>query len=109
MSFLYFHPHTFIINDVIFYWLQANLKCEDDTPVDRKGSGRKVIEKLQQIYAAELANKDFAYDCEKSLFTIGALPQVKMSSLSWLKTFQLESKPQLFLLICHYLLDDNYP
>ena len=77
MSFLYFHPHTFIINDVIFYWLQANLKYEDDTPVDRKGSGRKVIEKLQQIYAAELANKDFAYDCEKILFTIGALPQVK--------------------------------
>jgi len=77
VSFLYFHPHTFIINDVIFYWLQANLKCEDDTPVDRKGSGRKVIKKLQQIYAAELANKDFAYDCEKSLFTIGALPQVK--------------------------------
>ena len=36
-----------------------------------------MIEKLQQIYAAELANKDFAYDCEKILFTIGALPQVK--------------------------------
>jgi eukaryotic translation initiation factor 2C len=53
------------------------LKYEDDTPVDHKGSGRQVIEKLQQTYAAELANKDFAYDCEKSLFTIGALPQVK--------------------------------
>jgi len=77
VSSLYFHPHTFIIDAVIFYWLQVNLKYEDDTPVDRKGSGRKVIEKLQQTYAAELANKDFAYDGEKSLFTIGALPQVK--------------------------------
>jgi eukaryotic translation initiation factor 2C len=77
VPFLYFHPHTFIINAAIFYWLQVNLKYEDDTPVDRKGSGRKVIEKLQQTYAAELANKDFAYDGEKSLFTIGALPQVK--------------------------------
>jgi eukaryotic translation initiation factor 2C len=77
VSFLYFHPHTFIINEVVFYWLQVNLKYEDDTPVDHKGSGRQVIEKLQQTYAAELANKDFAYDCEKSLFTIGALPQVK--------------------------------
>jgi len=60
-----------------FYHYYVNLKYEDDTPVDRKGSGRKVIEKLQQTYAAELANKDFAYDGEKSLFTIGALPQVK--------------------------------
>jgi eukaryotic translation initiation factor 2C len=31
------------------------------------------MEKLQ----AELVNKDFAYDGEKSLFTIGALLQVK--------------------------------
>jgi len=57
--------------------LQVNLKYEDDTPVDRKGSGRKVIKKLQQTYVAEHANKDFAYDGDKSLFTIGALPQVK--------------------------------
>jgi eukaryotic translation initiation factor 2C len=44
--------------------------------VDGKGIGRKVLDKLQQTYASELANKDFAYDGEKSLFTIGALPQV---------------------------------
>jgi eukaryotic translation initiation factor 2C len=55
---------------------QVNLKYEDDTLVDRKGAGRSVIEKLQQTYATELANKDFAYDGEKSLFTIGALPQI---------------------------------
>ena len=52
-----------------------NLKYEDDTPVG-KGAGRNVIEKLQQTYATELANKDFACDVEKSLFTIGALPQI---------------------------------
>ncbi|PAN31358.1 hypothetical protein PAHAL_5G413400 [Panicum hallii] len=59
-----------------FYHYYVNLKYEDDTPVDRKGAGRSVIEKLQQTYATELANKDFAYDGEKSLFTIGALPQI---------------------------------
>uniref|UniRef100_A0A0D9UWP2 Protein argonaute N-terminal domain-containing protein n=1 Tax=Leersia perrieri TaxID=77586 RepID=A0A0D9UWP2_9ORYZ len=53
----------------------VNLKYEDDRPVDGKGIGRRVIDKLQQTYASELANKDFAYDGEKSLFTIGALPQ----------------------------------
>jgi eukaryotic translation initiation factor 2C len=61
---------------LVFYLFQVNLKYEDDRPVDGKGVGRKVIDKLQQTYAAELANKDFAYDGEKSLFTIGALPQV---------------------------------
>jgi eukaryotic translation initiation factor 2C len=35
-----------------------------------------VIDKLQHTYRSELANKDFAYDGEKSLFTVGALPQV---------------------------------
>jgi eukaryotic translation initiation factor 2C len=63
-------------SDTSVFLFQVNLKYEDDRPVDGKGVGRKVIDKLQQTYAAELANKDFAYDGEKSLFTIGALPQV---------------------------------
>ena len=51
------------------------MKYEDDLPVDGKVLGRKVIDKLQQTYHSELSNKDFAYDGEKSLFTVGALPQ----------------------------------
>ncbi|OEL24890.1 Protein argonaute 4B, partial [Dichanthelium oligosanthes] len=58
-----------------FFHYHVNLKYEDDRPVDGKGIGRKVIDKLQQTYHSELSNKDFAYDGEKSLFTIGALPQ----------------------------------
>jgi len=54
----------------------VKLKYEDDQPVDGKVVGRKVIDKLQQTYHSELSNKDFAYDGEKSLFTVGALPQV---------------------------------
>ena len=73
--FLMFSCSYLIINAIIFYRLQVDLKYEDDTPVG-KGAGRNVIEKLQQTYATELANKDFAYDGEKSLFTIGALPQI---------------------------------
>ncbi|XP_037412673.1 protein argonaute 4A isoform X1 [Triticum dicoccoides] len=61
---------------LLFNWMQVNLKYEDDRPVDGKGVGRKVIDKLSQTYASELAHKDFAYDGEKSLFTIGALPQI---------------------------------
>jgi eukaryotic translation initiation factor 2C len=54
----------------------VKLKYEDGRPVDGKVVGRKVIDKLQQTYHCELSNKDFAYDGEKSLFTVGALPQV---------------------------------
>lgn len=59
-----------------FFHYNVILKYEDDRPVDGKGVGRKVIDKLQQTYRSELSSKDFAYDGEKSLFTIGALPQV---------------------------------
>ncbi|VAH60215.1 unnamed protein product [Triticum turgidum subsp. durum] len=62
--------------DEFFHHYYVNLKYEDDRPVDGKGVGRKVIDKLAQTYPSELAHKDFAYDGEKSLFTIGALPQI---------------------------------
>jgi hypothetical protein len=31
---------------------------------------------MQETYDAKLVNKDFAHDGEKSLFAIGALPQI---------------------------------
>ncbi|XP_051214565.1 protein argonaute 4B [Lolium perenne] len=63
-------------SDDFFHHYHVNLKYEDDQPVEGKGIGRKVIDKLQHTYRSELANKDFAYDGEKSLFTVGSLPQV---------------------------------
>lgn len=46
VSFLYFHSHTLITNAVISYWLQVNLKCEDDTLVDREEKGLENGSKL---------------------------------------------------------------
>ncbi|EEF35008.1 protein argonaute 4B [Ricinus communis] len=51
---------------------------EDGRPVDSKGIGRKVIDKVRETYDSDLAGKDFAYDGEKSLFTVGSLPRNKM-------------------------------
>ncbi|OAY80372.1 Protein argonaute 4A [Ananas comosus] len=62
--------------DDYFYHYSVSLKYEDDRPVDGKGVGRRVIDKLRQTYDSELGNKDFAYDGEKSLFTLGSLPHV---------------------------------
>ena len=43
--------------------------------VDGKGIGRKVIDRLYLTYSSELDGKKFAYDGEKSLYTVGPLPQ----------------------------------
>ncbi|XP_062194678.1 protein argonaute 16 [Phragmites australis] len=61
--------------DAVFYQYSVSIKSEDDKVVDGKGIGRKVIDKLLQTYSSELAGKDFAYDGEKCLFTVGPLPQ----------------------------------
>lgn len=55
--------------------VQVVIKYEDDKIVENKGIGRKVMEKLVQMYSSELVGKDFAYDGEKSFFTVEPLPQ----------------------------------
>ncbi|KAK6143266.1 hypothetical protein DH2020_023614 [Rehmannia glutinosa] len=70
----------------VFPWLgvdlvqkgKVSIKYEDDSPVDAKGVGRKILDQVYQTYNAELAGKRFAYDGEKSLFTVGSLPQNKL-------------------------------
>ncbi|PIA48666.1 hypothetical protein AQUCO_01400920v1 [Aquilegia coerulea] len=58
--------------------MQVSLAYEDGHPVDAKGIGRKVVDKLQETYESELDGKKFAYDGEKTLFTLGPLPQNKL-------------------------------
>lgn len=58
--------------------VQIAMSYEDGTPVDGKGIGRKVLDKVKQTYAMELAKKEFAYDGEKSLFTVGPLPHNRL-------------------------------
>lgn len=57
---------------------QVALFYEDGRPVEMKGVGRKIMDTVQETYDTELAGKEFAYDGEKSLFTVGALPQNKL-------------------------------
>ncbi|XP_051134343.1 protein argonaute 4-like [Andrographis paniculata] len=61
-----------------FFHYSVALFYEDGRPVDTKGVGRKVMERVHKTYDTELAGKDFAYDGEKSLFTVGALPRNKL-------------------------------
>ncbi|MQM18739.1 hypothetical protein Taro_051734 [Colocasia esculenta] len=61
--------------DAVFYHYSVAIKYEDERVVEGKGIGRKVIDKLYQAYSSELGGKELAYDGEKSLFTVGPLPQ----------------------------------
>lgn len=59
------------------YDLQVTVLSEDSRVVESKRIGRKLVDKLYQTYSSELAGKRFAYDGEKSLYTVGPLPQNK--------------------------------
>ncbi|GKV08262.1 hypothetical protein SLEP1_g19919 [Rubroshorea leprosula] len=61
-----------------FYHYSIAIAYEDGRPVDGKGVGRKVMEKVHETYGSEFGGKNFAYDGEKSLFTVGALPSNKV-------------------------------
>ncbi|PSR95426.1 Protein argonaute like [Actinidia chinensis var. chinensis] len=61
-----------------FFHYCVSVSYEDGRPVDGKGVGRKVIDRVHETYDTELAGKDFAYDGEKSLFTVGPLPRNKL-------------------------------
>ncbi|KAM7498359.1 hypothetical protein LguiA_022773 [Lonicera macranthoides] len=61
----------------IFYQYSVSISYEDKKTVENKGIGRKIIDKLYQTYSSEFAGRNFAYDGEKSLYTVGPLPQNK--------------------------------
>nr|GMD17662.1 protein argonaute 4-like [Ipomoea batatas] len=65
-------------NDGHFFHYSLALYYENGRPVDSKGIGRKVLDRVHETYDTELAGKEFAYDGEKSLFTVGALPRNKL-------------------------------
>lgn len=54
------------------------MSYEDGTAVEAKGIGRRVLDKLHETYESELGGKHFAYDGDKTLFTLGALPCTKV-------------------------------
>ncbi|EEF34625.1 protein argonaute 4 isoform X1 [Ricinus communis] len=65
------------VDDYFFHYC-VSLSYEDGRPVDGKGVGRKVIDRVHETYDSEMGGKKFAYDGEKSLFTVGALPRNKL-------------------------------
>ncbi|CAH8383280.1 unnamed protein product [Eruca vesicaria subsp. sativa] len=61
-----------------FFHYSVAITYEDGRPVEAKGIGRKILEKVQETYRTDLGSKYFAYDGEKTLFTVGPLPSNKL-------------------------------
>lgn len=70
-------PHLVVLKLSVWHNLQVSITSEDNRAVESKGIGRKLIDRLYQTYSSEFAGKRFAYDGEKSLYTVGPLPQNK--------------------------------
>lgn len=78
---------VFCAYNLISYAVKVAISYEDGKSVDAKGIGRKVLDKVHETYSSELSGKYFAYDGEKSLFTIGSLPQNKLEFTVILEEF----------------------
>ncbi|CAI0460289.1 unnamed protein product [Linum tenue] len=61
------------VPDAVFYQYTVSISYEDKRPVEGKGIGRKLIDKLYQTYSSEFTGKKFAYDGDKTLYTVGPL------------------------------------
>uniref|UniRef100_A0A2P2LBH9 PAZ domain-containing protein n=2 Tax=Rhizophora mucronata TaxID=61149 RepID=A0A2P2LBH9_RHIMU len=70
-----------------FFHYSVAFFYEDGRPVEAKGIGRKLIEKVHETYVSDIAGKHFAYDGEKTLFTVGALSRNKMEFTVLLDNF----------------------
>nr|GMD40226.1 protein argonaute 4A-like [Ipomoea batatas] len=60
--------------DGCFFQYSVSLMYEDRSPAEAKGIGRRIMDQVYETYRSELAGRYFAYDGEKTLFTLGALP-----------------------------------
>ncbi|KAL5581782.1 hypothetical protein UlMin_014224 [Ulmus minor] len=65
------------VPDAVFYQYNVSVTSEDNREVNVKGIGRKIIDRMYQTYSTEFPGRKFAYDGDKSLYTVGPLPQHK--------------------------------
>jgi len=82
--------------------VQVALFYEDGHPVEAKGAG-KILERVQEIYASEFNGKDLAYDRDKTLYTMGSLPQKKLEfiiALGFVHFIKKKSTTSFCMIIC---------
>ncbi|KAF5208174.1 argonaute [Thalictrum thalictroides] len=58
------------VPDAVFFQYNVSIKSGDNYTVEGKGVGRKVMDRLYQIYYSEMEGKQFAYDDEASFLVL---------------------------------------
>ncbi|KAL6974209.1 hypothetical protein U1Q18_028391 [Sarracenia purpurea var. burkii] len=91
--------------DEIFYQYSVAISSEDKRVVESKGIGRKAIAKLFQTYFSELDGKRFAYDGEKTLYTVMSPPQNK---LEFMAVTNYRYEDDLFLATCGISIEKQF-
>jgi len=61
--------------DISVPFLQVSITTENGDAVDGTGISRKLMDQLFKTYSSDLDGKRLAYDGEKTLYTVGPLPQ----------------------------------
>ncbi|KAL8246612.1 hypothetical protein R6Q59_007828 [Mikania micrantha] len=61
-----------------FYQYSVAFFHEDGNPIEAKGVGRRILDMVHSVYDSDMGGKGFAYDGEKTLFTVGPLPGTKL-------------------------------
>ncbi|KAL8193873.1 hypothetical protein R6Q57_026115 [Mikania cordata] len=72
------HFYQYSSNVVLLYGVQVALFHEDGNPIEAKGVGRRILDMVHSVYDSDMGGKGFAYDGEKTLFTVGPLPGTKL-------------------------------
>ncbi|KAL5988051.1 Protein argonaute 16 [Asimina triloba] len=87
--------------DGSFYHYSVSITSDDKKAVEGKGIGRRVMDRVYQTYASELDGKQFAYDGEKSLFTVGPLPQNNLEFMVVLEEVSARRALMTFIMSCN--------
>lgn len=80
--------------------MQVSITSEDNRAIENKILGRKILDKLYQTCSSELAGKKFAYDGEKSLYTVGPFSKKKYGFKVVLEDSYANRCVNLFILVC---------
>ncbi|XVF23436.1 hypothetical protein REPUB_Repub13aG0038300 [Reevesia pubescens] len=88
---IYVPTNHFKVNDGK-HFLHYYVSFKDGRPVGGESVGRKVIDRVHKTYNSELVRDGFAYDGEKSLFTVRAPLSNKLEFIVVLDDFSSNSR-----------------
>ena len=70
-----------------FFPYSVSISCEACHPINGKGVGRKVIDRVHETYMSDMDGKHFAYDGEKVYLLLALFQGTNLSLLLYLRCY----------------------